>query len=292
MCAQEALRSPRARRRARRSAPPAPSARRASASTPTPSSKKCFGASTCVPVCEPKESSDTLARAGDRLLRSIVAGVEIRDHRARMCRAHDFHRSDRQRHRREQMVGLSGARRAIGRQLAAGWLDPLQGIRKRPNSHWPRRGSDRTCIDDAPLPPPGRHRCPADPRAGRCRRPRLPGMGRGALAARTAERTLGDYAKIADWQLTQQAKNALLTRSSRRSSRRRRGSSPIARRRPSCRPPKSRTIARAMVSWCNCLVGRPVLLPIRLARRDAPHHRDRLSPTPISHGRATRWSRT
>ena len=59
---------------------------------------------------------------------------------------------------------------------------------------------------------------------------------------RTADSALHDYAKIADWQLTQQAKNALLDAGRHVAHRaRRRASIPTRSREPSIRPSKSRT---------------------------------------------------
>ena len=102
-----------------------------------------------------------------------------------------------------------------------------------------------------------------------------------------AERTLQDYAKIADWQLTQQAKNALLGQvvtslitQAVAASARLAAATGIA-------PSKSSDIARDMM---NGLVQLPRQASSTSSdttgRRDLPHHGHRRSPTPIS-----RWVR-
>jgi signal transduction histidine kinase len=70
-----------------------------------------------------------------------------------------------------------------------------------------------------------------------------------------AERTLQDYAKIADWQLTQQAKNSLLgqvvTSLIQQASR----LQPDSLQRTRYTPIEVGEIARDMMGWCNCLGG-------------------------------------
>jgi signal transduction histidine kinase len=70
-----------------------------------------------------------------------------------------------------------------------------------------------------------------------------------------AERTLQDYAKIADWQLTQQAKNALtgqvVTSLIQQASR----LQPDSLRQTLYTPLEVGEIARDMMGWCNCLGG-------------------------------------
>jgi signal transduction histidine kinase len=77
----------------------------------------------------------------------------------------------------------------------------------------------------------------------------------GRSQQRTAESALGDYAKIADWQLTQQARNALLaqvvTSLIVQASRLR----PDSLQKTLVAPVEVEDIARDMVSWCDCLSG-------------------------------------
>jgi signal transduction histidine kinase len=77
----------------------------------------------------------------------------------------------------------------------------------------------------------------------------------GRSQQRTAESALGDYAKIADWQLTQQARNALLaqvvTSLIVQASRLR----PDSLEKTLVPPVEVEDIARDMVSWCDCLSG-------------------------------------
>ncbi|MEP6493975.1 MAG: HAMP domain-containing sensor histidine kinase [bacterium] len=77
----------------------------------------------------------------------------------------------------------------------------------------------------------------------------------GRSQQRTAETALHDYAKIADWQLTQQARNALLaqvvTSLIVQASRIR----PDSLRQTLVTPVEVEDIARDMMSWCDCLSG-------------------------------------
>jgi signal transduction histidine kinase len=71
----------------------------------------------------------------------------------------------------------------------------------------------------------------------------------------TAEATLRDYARLADWQLTKQAKNQLLTQIV--TSLFRQGSSvnPAAIKKSLIPPTEVEDIARLMAGWCGCLSG-------------------------------------
>ncbi|HEX3867276.1 MAG TPA: hypothetical protein VHV78_11000, partial [Gemmatimonadaceae bacterium] len=71
---------------------------------------------------------------------------------------------------------------------------------------------------------------------------------------RTSESTLRDYAKMADWQLTQQAKNALLSQVVMSLA------SPASQLNPKdprtvLAPADVEDISRQMVSWCDCMSG-------------------------------------
>src|SRR3954466_15716943 len=73
---------------------------------------------------------------------------------------------------------------------------------------------------------------------------------------RTAESTLHDYAKLVDWQLTQQAKNALLTQVVTSLSRQASHTTPASRGRAVRPPAEIEDIARqTLASWCDCLSG-------------------------------------
>ena len=70
-----------------------------------------------------------------------------------------------------------------------------------------------------------------------------------------AESTLHDYAKIADWQLTQQAKNALLTQVVTSLIGQASHLQPDALERTRYTPGQVGEIARDMMGWCDCLSG-------------------------------------
>jgi signal transduction histidine kinase len=72
---------------------------------------------------------------------------------------------------------------------------------------------------------------------------------------RTAESTLHDYAKLADWQLTQQSKNALLTQVVTSLVSQASHVNPDSLARTVLEPVEVEDIARQMVSWCDCLAG-------------------------------------
>lgn len=70
---------------------------------------------------------------------------------------------------------------------------------------------------------------------------------------RTAESTLGDYAKFADWQLTQQAENALLTQVVTSLISQASNLHPDSLAQTVLPPDQVEDVARQMVGWCNCL---------------------------------------
>ena len=72
---------------------------------------------------------------------------------------------------------------------------------------------------------------------------------------RTAERALHDYAKIADWQLTQQSKNALLTQVVTSLMRQASQVNPDSLAHTVLKPVEVEDIARQMMGWCGCLGG-------------------------------------
>src|SRR5436305_7749598 len=73
---------------------------------------------------------------------------------------------------------------------------------------------------------------------------------------RTAESTLHDYAKLADWQLTQQAKNALLTQVVTSLMRQASQIRPDSLARTVMAPADVEDIARQVLEpWCDCLAG-------------------------------------
>ena len=72
---------------------------------------------------------------------------------------------------------------------------------------------------------------------------------------RTAESTLHDYAKLADWQLTQQSKNALLTQVVTSLMWQASHVNPDSLASTVLAPAEVEDIARQMVSWCDCLSG-------------------------------------
>ncbi|HTI63434.1 MAG TPA: HAMP domain-containing sensor histidine kinase [Gemmatimonadaceae bacterium] len=72
---------------------------------------------------------------------------------------------------------------------------------------------------------------------------------------RTAESALHDYAKIADWQLTQHAKNALLTQVVTSLVSQASQVDPEHLDRTLLAPEQVEDVARGMVGWCNCLSG-------------------------------------
>jgi signal transduction histidine kinase len=72
---------------------------------------------------------------------------------------------------------------------------------------------------------------------------------------RTAESTLHDYAKLADWQLTQQSKNALLTQVVTSLMWQASHVNPDSLSKTVLAPVEVEDIARQMVSWCDCLGG-------------------------------------
>jgi signal transduction histidine kinase len=72
---------------------------------------------------------------------------------------------------------------------------------------------------------------------------------------RTAEGAIRDYAKIADWQLTQQAKNALLTQVVTSLITQATRLQPDSLSRTVLAPAEVEDVARKMVSWCECLAG-------------------------------------
>jgi signal transduction histidine kinase len=71
----------------------------------------------------------------------------------------------------------------------------------------------------------------------------------------TADNTLRDYAKIADWQLTQQAKNALLTQVVTALSSQASQVDPAHLDRTVMTPAQVEDVARVLVEWCHCLSG-------------------------------------
>lgn len=73
--------------------------------------------------------------------------------------------------------------------------------------------------------------------------------------ARTAESALNDYAKFADWQLTQQAKNALLTQMVTSLSWQASRVEPSDLKHSLLAPEEVEDVARDMVSWCHCMSG-------------------------------------
>ncbi|HEY9227836.1 MAG TPA: HAMP domain-containing sensor histidine kinase [Gemmatimonadaceae bacterium] len=72
---------------------------------------------------------------------------------------------------------------------------------------------------------------------------------------RTAEATLHDYAKLADWQLTQQAKNQLLTQVATSLMRQASAVIPDSLERTLLAPVDVEDIARQTTAWCGCLGG-------------------------------------
>jgi len=71
----------------------------------------------------------------------------------------------------------------------------------------------------------------------------------------TADNTLRDYARIADWQLTQQAKNALLTQVVTALSSPASQVDPAHLDRTVMTPEQVQDVARVVVEWCHCLSG-------------------------------------
>jgi len=71
----------------------------------------------------------------------------------------------------------------------------------------------------------------------------------------TADNTLRDYARIADWQLTQQAKNALLTQVVTALSSQASQVDPAHLERTLMTPAQVEDVARVVVEWCRCLSG-------------------------------------
>ena len=71
----------------------------------------------------------------------------------------------------------------------------------------------------------------------------------------TADNTLRDYARIADWQLTQQAKNALLTQVVTALSSQASQVDPAHLDRTVMTPAQVEDVARVVVEWCHCLSG-------------------------------------
>jgi signal transduction histidine kinase len=71
----------------------------------------------------------------------------------------------------------------------------------------------------------------------------------------TADNTLRDYARIADWQLTQQAKNALLTQVVTALSSQASQVDPAHLDRTLMTPAQVEDVARVVVEWCRCLSG-------------------------------------
>jgi signal transduction histidine kinase len=71
----------------------------------------------------------------------------------------------------------------------------------------------------------------------------------------TADNTLRDYARIADWQLTQQAKNALLTQVVTALSSQASQVDPAHLDRTVLTPAQVEDVARVVVEWCHCLSG-------------------------------------
>jgi len=69
----------------------------------------------------------------------------------------------------------------------------------------------------------------------------------------TADNTLRDYARIADWQLTQQAKNALLTQVVTALSSQASQVDPAHLGRTVMTPAQVEDVARVVVEWCRCL---------------------------------------
>ncbi len=76
-----------------------------------------------------------------------------------------------------------------------------------------------------------------------------------ASQRRTTESTLRDYAKLADWQLTQQAKNALLTQVMTSLMRQASQVNPTELSKTVLSPVAVEDIARQTVGWCDCLSG-------------------------------------
>ncbi|HEY6829517.1 MAG TPA: HAMP domain-containing sensor histidine kinase [Gemmatimonadaceae bacterium] len=71
----------------------------------------------------------------------------------------------------------------------------------------------------------------------------------------TADNTLRDYARIADWQLTQQAKNQLLTQVVTALSSQASQVDPAHLERTVMTPAQVEDVARVVVEWCRCLSG-------------------------------------
>jgi len=71
----------------------------------------------------------------------------------------------------------------------------------------------------------------------------------------TADNTLRDYAKIADWQLTQQTKNALLTQVVTALSSQASQVDPAHLDRTLMTPAQVEDVARFVLDWCHCLSG-------------------------------------
>ena len=71
----------------------------------------------------------------------------------------------------------------------------------------------------------------------------------------TADNTLRDYARIADWQLTQQAKNQLLTQVVTALSSQASQVDPAHLDRTVMTPAQVEDVARVVVEWCRCLSG-------------------------------------
>jgi signal transduction histidine kinase len=71
----------------------------------------------------------------------------------------------------------------------------------------------------------------------------------------TADNTLRDYARIADWQLTQQGKNALLTQVVTALSSQASQVDPAHLDRTLMTPSQVEDVARVLVEWCHCLSG-------------------------------------
>jgi signal transduction histidine kinase len=76
-----------------------------------------------------------------------------------------------------------------------------------------------------------------------------------ASQRRTAEATLSDYAKLADWQLTKQAKNQLLTQIVTSLFRSAIQLDPSSLKKTALSPSDVEDIARQTAGWCGCLSG-------------------------------------
>ena len=72
---------------------------------------------------------------------------------------------------------------------------------------------------------------------------------------RTAENTLNDYAKLADWQLTQQAKNQLLSQVAASLMRQASAVNPEKLEKSLLSPVEVEDMARQTAGWCGCLSG-------------------------------------